>query len=984
MLAPLLSALIPMAQTLAPAPFSSEVEIREFLAFNKTAILDQDGDSSDFLELCNNSLGVIDLGGWYLTDDAKQLTKWSFPPTPLEPGERLVVFASKKDRSVAGAELHTNFQLSGDGEFLALVKPDGTSLAQAFAPKFPPQFYGASYGLGLDAAGNPSLGYFTSPTPGAKNGTALPLIAPVGFDVPRGFLEAPTSLGLSCSTPGVNILYTLDGSAPSMTNGTLYAGPISLSSTTIVRAQAFLSDGGASMGASLTQTYLFADQVLAQGDAQAIAAGFPSAWIELDGSDWSSTDRPGASYGLDPGVLALYSQQELIDSLKAIPSISLVMPMQDWFGFDASQEEFGIYVNPKASGKSWTRAASAEYIDPESGQGFAINCGVKTQGGSGGSPEVRSQLSLELRFDGRFGPANLKYKLFEGSPTKNFDRLILDAGNQNSIHSPDASSMPVTYPKRYAQGLRDAFMMDLQRSLGASTSYSRPVHVYLNGLYWGLYNLHERPDQHWSSEHFGGAVDSYDEVRDGVVRDGNAKPVSDPLDPGAWAQALELRQAGLGDANNFDAFAELVDLRDYARYLLLNIWAGNREFASKDWYASARGRIGPGLGQPNASPSFKFHSWDGESVLFWGPAVTAVGDGKFDRSAVAGNLSTNSAYFLSALQLNAEFPLLLADEAHAQLFNGGALWVDPAFDDAGTPYDSAFPERNPAASIYSELAADIESAVILEYARWGNYFHSSGEYTPLDWALERERLLNDYFPVRSGVVLAQLRNAGVYPLLDAPVFQRHGGLVPAGFQLSMTVPAGAAVYFTLDGSDPRAEGGAIAGTLYSGPVKLPRTQTLVKARAFDGSEWSALNQASFARKYALSFGKLMANNASTLADEAGQFDDWFELHNSSSQALELSGFYLSDDPEQPRMWPIPAGTRLAAGESLRFWADKDPRQGRLHTNFKLRAAGDQIHLYGRDQDANPLIASVVFGPQQPDRSQGLGHPTDTHAERLRR
>ena len=71
--------------------------------------------------------------GWRLTDDAAVPGKWSLPGVSLAAGARVVVFVSGKDRAVAGQELHTNFRLDPDGEYLALMKPDGT-VAQAFAP----------------------------------------------------------------------------------------------------------------------------------------------------------------------------------------------------------------------------------------------------------------------------------------------------------------------------------------------------------------------------------------------------------------------------------------------------------------------------------------------------------------------------------------------------------------------------------------------------------------------------------------------------------------------------------------------------------------------------------------------------------------------------------------------------------------------------------------------------------------------------------
>src|SRR6266496_1516946 len=102
------------------------VTISEFMAANHSTLLDEDGDSSDWIELFNSGTNAVNLGGWFLTDDSLNLSKWMFPGTNLSPNSFLVVFASGKNRAVAGAPLHTSFNLSSGGEYLALVHPDGT------------------------------------------------------------------------------------------------------------------------------------------------------------------------------------------------------------------------------------------------------------------------------------------------------------------------------------------------------------------------------------------------------------------------------------------------------------------------------------------------------------------------------------------------------------------------------------------------------------------------------------------------------------------------------------------------------------------------------------------------------------------------------------------------------------------------------------------------------------------------------------------
>jgi Lamin Tail Domain len=107
------------------------LQITELLAENDGGLRDADGDTPDWIELFNDSASPLNLAGWHLTDQPTNLAKWTFPATNLPPGTFLIVFASGKDRAVAGAELHTNFKLDSGGGYLALVAPDGITISQA-------------------------------------------------------------------------------------------------------------------------------------------------------------------------------------------------------------------------------------------------------------------------------------------------------------------------------------------------------------------------------------------------------------------------------------------------------------------------------------------------------------------------------------------------------------------------------------------------------------------------------------------------------------------------------------------------------------------------------------------------------------------------------------------------------------------------------------------------------------------------------------
>ncbi|MGA2246269.1 MAG: CotH kinase family protein [Verrucomicrobiota bacterium] len=126
----------------------AQVRISEFMASNTHTLLDEDGDSSDWIELQNMTTNAVSLLNWSLTDSPSDPGKWRAPATNLPPKSFMIVFASGKDRAVPGQELHTNFKLSAGGEYLGLWAPDGTA-ATELTPQFPSQFPDVSYGIGM-------------------------------------------------------------------------------------------------------------------------------------------------------------------------------------------------------------------------------------------------------------------------------------------------------------------------------------------------------------------------------------------------------------------------------------------------------------------------------------------------------------------------------------------------------------------------------------------------------------------------------------------------------------------------------------------------------------------------------------------------------------------------------------------------------------------------------------------------------------------
>jgi hypothetical protein len=223
--------------TLDPDYLPAGLQISEFMAANNHTIEDSFGDNSDWIEIFNGGSEPINLLGWRLTDSVADLAKWTFPDLTLGQGQYLLVFASDRNLTSPAAELHTNFRLSRDSGYLALVSPSG-QIASVFS-SYPPQETDVSYGR--DLVDPQMVGYFVAPTPGWPNTTAGDGFASgVRFSVASGSFAQPFSLVITPEHPAANlqIRYTLDGS-PVHEGSLLYTAPISITGTTRVRARAF-------------------------------------------------------------------------------------------------------------------------------------------------------------------------------------------------------------------------------------------------------------------------------------------------------------------------------------------------------------------------------------------------------------------------------------------------------------------------------------------------------------------------------------------------------------------------------------------------------------------------------------------------------------------------------------------------------------------------------------------------------------------------
>lgn len=478
--------------------------INEFVAENANGIVDEDGATSDWIEIWNTTASTLNLAGWTLTDDVLIPAKWTFPAGVSVASQGFLrVWASAKNRTTNAANLHTNFALGKTaGSYLALAQPGG-AIVSSFS-NLPAQRANVSYGR-FGPTEPQTVGYFITPTPLAQN-----LVAPVPgfvndttFDIKRGFYTTPQTVHITCTTPGAAIYFTTDGSEPTTSSSLVTGAGVPVTTTTVLRAKAFAPPLAPSNAD--TQTYVFNSHTQNQ---PAAPVGWPATWgtdAQVDANDGTGTGIVPADYEMDPNVVTTtLPNYSVTDGLNALPVLSVAMNPADFHSVGS-----GIYANPRSVGDVWEKACSFELLELD-GTNTHVNCGIRVHGNSSRTPFRMQKHSFRLAFRSEYGDGKLDYKLFDDTKVSQFDRLVLHAFFTDGYGL--VSWTDTRYRPHTAVSFRDPFVKKTFADMGYQSVSGRYVHLYINGLYWGMYELAERVDENFCADHLGGLSTDWDVI----------------------------------------------------------------------------------------------------------------------------------------------------------------------------------------------------------------------------------------------------------------------------------------------------------------------------------------------------------------------------------------------------------------------------------------------------------------------------------------
>jgi len=769
----------------------ASIFINEFLAGNDSITVPnaEPGRFDDWIELSNPTGTAIDLGGWRLTDRPDDPSAWIFPSgTTILPNGYFVVLASGDGVPDGNGNLHTNFKLSKSGDYVGLVRPDGT-IASEFGPEgtpYPNQSDDLSYGQHPNTT---EVVFFVTPTPGAANSEeGIARAAALEVSPQRGLYQTAQQVTLSTTTPGATIYFTNDGTPPlssaglPTSNATPYSGAITVARTTVIRSAA--TAPGLSPTPWQAHTYLILDIDNANPNGtdangyntQLLRQTRPAGYGNLSSGDYEMDTRVTGSTATSAGHGGLTVAQAMLQGIKEAPSLSISMPPADFID---------IYANTTIQGRE--RACSAEFIPGEndSRAGFQEHCGLRAQGGASRNPSSSPKHSLSFRFRSEYGSGRLRQVLFPDIELANFNSIALRAGYNNSwIHRDQGQ-------RQRGSMIRDQWMRESLRDMGNEDAGGGFLaHLFVNGLYWGLHNIAERQDNTHYANYHGGEEDLIDARNGSTFVEGNAT---------AW-NAMRATVSG----RNWGDIQQVLDIDSYIDFQIIQRFGGNQDLKTDGNWRAAGG--GP-YTTPTEMRPWKLYSWDGERVL---------------ESPTNSSVPLDPMNIRNVLESIPEYRQRFADRAHFHLTGEGAL--TPAKTQAR----------------WQKYASSIDKAVIAESARWGDHRQST-PYDRDDWLVEQNRLYNSYFPVRTANVISQLENAGLFPDVEAPAFAINGQTSGGGFvgpenKLTLNGDAGI-IYYTLDGSDPLLPD----GSLHPGALSLASGVATETAFPFESNGWHYLN-----------------------------------------------------------------------------------------------------------------------------------------------
>lgn len=493
------------------------VIISEVMASNDTTVLGVTTATVDYIELYNSSANTVDLSFYGLSDSLKRPRRWQFPQgTTIAPGEYKIIYCDGDTTLTSNTDLHTNFSITrGGGETISFCDPTGKVLDRLPLSLIPTDH---SYGRTLGYNG---FYYYDVPTPGEPNGTGYYGYASNPSFSTRGG-EYTGSVSVSINIPeNTAVYYTTDGSIPTEEAGIPYEGgyTFDFSRVTVLRARAFDQTGRLQPSEIVTQTYL-----------PNLYHAFPIVSLVTD---------PNELWNAENGMLTV---GENIDKSEGIPFKNAVY------------REFGKIARP----------GYVEMYDKEGNQVLSQNIEFGLQGQY--SLDM-PQKTFKVRAKAKYGAKYFEAALFPDREFTQYKSFVLRNSGNDCVWT------------RLNDGLQsrliDRFNEQAERPTTVIHQAWNPVVVYLNGVYWGHYNMRERVDRFFVAQHEGLSLEEADQLD---LLEGNGRNVNFGSNKEYRAMVDRVADSSPGtNEDDLNYILDNIDIDNYFDYMAFEMFFGNSD-----------------------------------------------------------------------------------------------------------------------------------------------------------------------------------------------------------------------------------------------------------------------------------------------------------------------------------------------------------------------------------------------------------------------
>lgn len=551
---------------------AQNIVINEILTSNGNSITDEDGSHEDWIELYNTGANPVNLLGFGLTDDSLLLYKWTFPNVNLNPGQYLLVWASDKNRAIAGSPLHTNFKISATGENILLTNTSGVTIAT-----LPPTNIPTDVSYGTSPNGSTSYAFFGVPTPNAANTSTgyTEVLSPPVFSNNSVFTTTGFDLTITSPNSGTTILYTTDGSEPNENNlgGTTYSyknsypklpgqafGPFLQNSfqTLQYSAPIPITDRSSlpNKVSNISTTFDFTPPYFPNGPI--FKGTVIKAKVIKPGALTSKTITKNyfiSSQGVNrftiPVVSLSFDENSFYDYTNGISVAGI--DFDNWrlaHPNDPVNEDLG---NFNRSGDLYEREANMNYF--VNGQ-EVINqkVGLRIHGDYS---RLYPSKSMRVYARSSYGNDKLNYPFFSDQPYTAYERVVLNNAGGDF----------------YNTMFRDAMCNELVKDLRMETEANQQIITFINGEYWGILAIRERYDNNYFKLVYN--IDAVDLLENqGDVKEG------DNIDYTSFFNYVQNND--LSVANNYTYIQTRMDPDNFMDYFISNIFYNNTDWLTNN------------------------------------------------------------------------------------------------------------------------------------------------------------------------------------------------------------------------------------------------------------------------------------------------------------------------------------------------------------------------------------------------------------------